>query len=289
MRISTKNFLRQDVPLYTGFDQLNISLVVGMFLVGLSLVGHGGLGMASTVIEPLQIHQERVTGTVRQWSLRLLLDQFQEQLGIKYQASNEVLEERVSVDLEGESLPQALDKILAQWDYAITVDPTGKVQEIFIVEKDPTKGSDETALQTEDDHSNSSNNFGVDKRTQKSMEELQGTAMVESPVASSTLDTSHPVVPQELSPQERRQLQDALNEAGMGILPPPDSLGMEVQQISVEDQQAILQSLDPATRGSLDEPGFQEMPIAPVSEEEANEILRSLNQSIGSAKGNSPP
>ena len=110
MRIKTKTMRGQDAALNTTFKKTNASLVVGMFLVSLFLVGSGGFVLASTVIEPLQIRQERVTGRVNQLSLRLILDQFQEQLGIEYQAPKEELEQPVSVDLQGESLPRALAK-----------------------------------------------------------------------------------------------------------------------------------------------------------------------------------
>jgi hypothetical protein len=85
--------LRQDVTLRTTFKKTNVLLVVGVFFVSLSFVGHGGFGLASMVNGPLQIHQESVTGRVLQLPLRSILDQFQEQLGIAYQAPKEELEE----------------------------------------------------------------------------------------------------------------------------------------------------------------------------------------------------
>jgi len=289
MRINTKTMLGQDVTLYTTFNKPKISLVLGMFLVSLFLVGHEGFGLASTVIGPLQIHQESVTGSVSQWPLGLILDQFQKQLGIEYKAPKEELEQPVSVDLHGESLPQALAKILAQWDYALKIDPAGNVQEIFVVKKNPAEWPGEKTLKTKDSQSDFSNYSEVDKRTREFMGGPQGTVMDETHVESPTFETSHPVIPQEPSHQDRRKLQDALDEAGMGILPPPDSPEMEVKQVSEEEQQAILQSLNPAPMGSLERAGYPDMNIAPVSEEEAQEILRSLNQSIGRSRDASPP
>jgi hypothetical protein len=93
-----------NMSLKTTFKKTNVLLVVGVFFVSLSFVGHGGFGLASMVNGPLQIHQEGVTGRVLQLPLRSILDQFQEQLGIAYQAPKEELEERVSIDLQGESL-----------------------------------------------------------------------------------------------------------------------------------------------------------------------------------------
>ena len=153
MRSNTKTMLGLDVTLKTTFKKTNALLVVGVFFVSLSLVGNDGVGLASRVNSPLQIHHESVTGSVMQSPLRSILDQFQEQLGIAYQAPKEELEERVSVDLQGESLPQALAKILAPWDYALTRDPAGRVQEIFVVRKIPTGEPEEKAIKIENDRS----------------------------------------------------------------------------------------------------------------------------------------
>ena len=141
------------MSLKTTFKKINVPLLMGMFLVGLSIVGNDGVGLASTVNGPLQIHQESVTGRVLQLPLRSILDQFQEQLGIAYQAPEEELEERVSFDLQGESLPQALAKILAPWDYALSIDPAGRLREIFVVRKIPTGEPEDKVIQKENDRS----------------------------------------------------------------------------------------------------------------------------------------
>ena len=286
MRVNTKNMRGQDVILNTTFNKTNTPLVVGIFLVGLFLAGTSGVGLPSTVIEPLQIHHESVTGSVSQLPLRRILDQFQEQLGVEYKAPKEELEQRVSVDLHGESLPQALAKILAQWDYALTIDSAGRVQEIFVVRKIPTGDPGKKTIKPEYDRSDFSNRGSKRGRT---FEEPQVAVMDERHVESPPFGTSPSVLPPGAPQQYERELQDAMDSAGMGIIPPAGYPEMEVHQVSDEEQNAILQSLIPRTMGSVEGAGEQEMNIAPVSEEEAQEILRSFNQSIGSSMGASRP
>ena len=283
MRINNKNMLRQDVTLNTTFKKIKVPLVVGVFLVSLCLVGNGGFGLATTVMGPLQIHYESVTGSVIQLPLRMILDQFQAQLGVAYQAPKEELEQRVSVDLHGESLLQALAKILAAWDYALTIDPAGRVQEIFVVRKIPTGSPEEKAIKAENDRSVAPHSSRSKKRVRAFMGESQGARMDERHGESPTVGTSDPVIQPGPPQQDERELWEAMDEAGMGIIPPAGYPEMEVNQVSDEAQKAFLQSLDPATNGSSAGTGFPGMNISPVSEEEAQEILRSLNQSIGNS------
>lgn len=289
MRINIKNILGQGVALNTTFKKTNAPLVVGVFFVSLYLVGNDGVGLASRVNGPLQIHQESVTGSVIQFPLRMILDQLQTQLGVAYQAPKEELEQRVSVDLHGESLPQALAKILAAWDYALKIDPAGRVQEIFVVRKIHTGGPEEKAIKADDDRSVVSNSSRWSKRDRKIMGGLQEAEMDERHVESPSFGTSHPVIQPEPPQFDEWELRDAMDAAGMEMIPPTGDSGMEVTQVSEEAQQAILQSFNPPAIGSFEGTGYQEMNIAPVSAEEAQEILRSLNQSIGSSMEASLP
>ena len=281
MRSNTKTMLRQDAALKPTFKKPNAPLIVGLFFVGLCLVGHGGVGLASMVIGPLKIHHESVTGSVSELPLRLILDQFQVQLGIAYQAPKEELEQRVSVDLHRESLPQALAKILAQWDYALTINPAGRVKEIFVVRKIPAGEPEKRTIKREYDRSDFSNRWS--KRSRTFMGEPQGAAMDERHVESPPFGTSPSVLQIGPSHQDERGIWDAMNVAGMGRIPPDGYPKMEVTQVSDETQKAFLQSLNPATNGSSAGTGFPGMNISPVSEEEAQEILRSFNQSMGSS------
>ena len=283
MRSNTKTMLGLDVTLKTTFKKINVPLLMGVFLVSLSLVGNDGVGLASRVNGPLQIHQESVTGRVWQLPLRSILDQFQEQLGIAYQAPKEELEERVSVDLQGESLPQALAKILAPWDYALTRDPAGRVQEIFVVRKIPTGEPEEKAIKTENDRSAAPHSSRSNKRGRAFMGKSQGARMDERHGESPAVGTSDPLIQPGSPQQDERELWEAMNDAGMGRIPPAGYPEMEVNQVSDEAQKAFLQSLNQQTNGSSAGTGFPGMNISPVSEEEAQEILRSFNQSIGSS------
>ena len=287
MRSNTKTMLGQNVTLKTTFKKTTALLGVGMFLGSLALVGHGGVGLASRVIGPLQIHHESVTGSVSQLPLRLILDQFKEQLGVEYQAPKDELEQRVSVDLHGEALPEALAKILAQWDYALTIDSAGKVQKIIVVRKIPTGGPEEKTITREYDQIDFSNRWS--KRGRTFMGEPQGAVMDERNGASPTFGTSHPVLPAGPPQQDERELQDAMDSAGMGIIPPAGYPEMEVHQVSDADEKRILESLNPRTIGSVEGAGDQEMSIAPVSEQEAQEILQSFTQSIGRSREGSLP
>ena len=121
------------------------------------------------------------------------------------------------------------------------------------------------------------------------MGEPQGAVMDERNGASPTFGTSHPVLPAGPPQQDERELQDAMDSAGMGIIPPAGYPEMEVHQVSDADEKRILESLNPRTIGSVEGAGDQEMNIAPVSEQEAQEILRSSTQSIGRSREGSLP
>ena len=122
-------------------------VAIGLVLVSLSLAGHIEVGWASTDSGPLQIEHERVSGTVTDVRLQRLLDQFHEQLGIDYQASKEELAKLVSVDLHQASIQQAVEKILATWDYALTRDQAGRIRHIFVLPKVLAGGMEEETIQ----------------------------------------------------------------------------------------------------------------------------------------------
>ena len=115
------------------------------------------------------------------------------------------------------------------------------------------------------------------------MGERRGARMDERHGESPTVGTPHPIIQPGPPQQDERELWGAMDDAGMGRIPPAGYPEMEVTQVSDEAQKAFLQSLNPQTNGSSAGTGYPEMNIAPVSEEEAQEILRSLNQSIGSS------
>lgn len=108
-------------------------LVAGILLLSVLVLGTGGLGVASEAHSLLQIQGDRITGVLTQVPLRMVLEQLQEKLAIKYVVPGEELDKPVSANLAGEPVTIALSKILASWDYALQVDQQGKVHQIFVV------------------------------------------------------------------------------------------------------------------------------------------------------------
>ncbi len=111
-------------------------LVLGIFLIFGTLMGQG---MASTPEVPLQVEGDRLTGHLSQVPLRTVLEQLQKQLGIKYEAPVEELNKVISVDLHQDKILPALAKILAQWDYAFTVNAAGRLQYLYVTPKAPPR------------------------------------------------------------------------------------------------------------------------------------------------------
>jgi hypothetical protein len=112
----------------------------GLVLVAFLLLGAlVGQGMALTPEVPLQVEGDRLTGHLSQVTLRTVLEQLQKQLGIKYEAPVEELNKVISVDLQQDKILPALAKILAQWDYAFTVNAAGRLQFLYVTAKAPPR------------------------------------------------------------------------------------------------------------------------------------------------------
>jgi hypothetical protein len=107
-------------------------LVLVVFLILGALIGQG---VALTSEVPLQVEGDRLTGHLSQVPLRTVLEQLQKQLGIKYEAPVEELNKVISVDLQQDKILPALAKILAQWDYAFTVNAAGRLQFLYVTPK----------------------------------------------------------------------------------------------------------------------------------------------------------
>lgn len=190
-----------------------------LFLGSLWLVGHGGVGLASTVSGPLQIDHKSVSGTLTHVPLQIILDQFHKQLGIDYKASKAELEKPVSVVLHQESVEEALAIILAQWDYALQADATGHIQQIFVVRKIVAGGAEEQSIKAEAGQRLTANTRRGRKRTRQSMREPHG---VLKEASSDPLDTMNPSLP-DISPvpphQDEERRWEAMVAAGMDISP----------------------------------------------------------------------
>ena len=109
-------------------------LVLLTFLV---LGGYRGEVLASTLEIPLQVEGDRLTGHLSQVTLRTVLEQLQQQLGITYEAPAEELDKVISINLQQDPILPALAKILAPWDYAFTVNAAGHLQFLYVTSKAP--------------------------------------------------------------------------------------------------------------------------------------------------------
>lgn len=208
-------------------------LAIGLFLISLGVVGTGGVGWALNDPGPLQIDQERVSGTVTQLPLRSILDQFHEQLGIDYRASKEELAKPVSVALHQASIQQALEKILATWNYALTKNQAGYIQHIFVLQKILAGGAEEKTIQAEAGRS----------LTPHSRDERDPRAAVEEAEMGIIPPTDHPdldITP--MSEGEQQGIVEALESATGESFNPE----LDITPMSDEEQQAIIQSMESA-------------------------------------------
>ena len=114
--------------------------ISGLALVVFAIFGALiGQVMALTSEGPLQVEDDRLTGHLSEVTLRAVLEQLQKKLGIKYEAPVEELNKVISVDLQQDKILPALAKILAQWDYAFTVNAAGRLQFLYVTAKAPPR------------------------------------------------------------------------------------------------------------------------------------------------------
>ncbi len=110
-------------------------MVYSGVLLGISLCGLADWALASDRQIPLKVDSGRLTGQLNQVTLRTVLGQLHEQLGLDYVAPDIELEKVISVRLQKEPLPRALSKILAQWDYAFTLNAAGNITTLYVMAK----------------------------------------------------------------------------------------------------------------------------------------------------------
>jgi len=128
---------------------LFLMLCGGIFL-GISLCGLPDWALASNRQIPLHVDSGRLTGQLHQVTLRTVLGQLHDQLGLDYVASDAELEKVISVSLQKEPLPRALSKILARWDYAFTLDAAGNITTLHVMAKvQPEVPSADTMVQNQ--------------------------------------------------------------------------------------------------------------------------------------------
>ncbi len=232
----------------TGRKRIASMLAFGLFLVSLGVAESNGVGLTSNGPGPLQIEQGRVSGRVTHLPLKILLDQFHEQLGIDYKVAYEELATLVSVDLQQASIQEALEKNLGTWDFALKMDHEGQIQHIFVVRKILADGVEEQTIKAQRRRS----------LTSPSPEaEEPWAAMADAGVDSPPM-----------SEGEEFALVDAL-ESLTGDLFEPE---LDITPMSEEEQQAILQTLDLPTGDPFD----PERDITHMSDEEQQAIIQAI-------------
>jgi hypothetical protein len=110
-------------------------IVCGGVLLSVSMLGLTGWALASDPLVRLHVDSGRLTGQLTQVTLRAVLGQLHNQLGIDYVAPDAELGKVISVTLQKEPLSRALSKILAAWDYAFTLDAAGNIKTLYVTAK----------------------------------------------------------------------------------------------------------------------------------------------------------
>lgn len=110
-------------------------MVCGGVLLGFCLCGLPDWALASDGQIPLHVDSGRLTGQLDQVTLRTVLGQLHKQMGLDYVAPEAELEKVISVRLQKEPLHRALSKILAQWDYAFTLNAAGNITTLHVMTK----------------------------------------------------------------------------------------------------------------------------------------------------------
>ena len=254
--------------------------VGGSLLLSLCLCGLPGLALGSDSTRSLQIEADRVTGQLTHVTLRRVLDQFHEQLGIDYVASETELDQFLSVELHNEPLSSALAKILAPWDYAFTTNKAGHLQTLYVMAKAPSevlqadrmakgRGSDIDIPKDSDfsKHGGGEPRFGLGRENQRAKKaSISEQPTSTFPAELKTMEgagmsasvTSTVAVPMEISPPgpgssmqilpvtgEGMQITPGDSAATMEIIPSTSYLPMEIQPVPEHVQQEMLRSLNP--------------------------------------------
>ncbi|MEO8326061.1 MAG: hypothetical protein ABI618_09445 [Nitrospirota bacterium] len=249
-------------------------------MIFLLLVGLRDGGWALTPEVPLQVEGDRVTGHLSQVTLRTVLEQLQKQLGIKYEAPVEELNKVISVDLQQDKILPALAKILAQWDYAFTVNAAGRLQFLYVTPKAaPGEAVSETRNPSE---VGSSNGLGeTDFRSDRQREPVQegvdtpsflshegkpdanfspsasslssspeGNSGLRAPVVGVPMDiqpvpagTTMPMVP--ASSGSGMQVRPPANSPDMPIIPATAYPPMEIEPVPSYLQEEMLRNMQP--------------------------------------------
>jgi len=236
-------------------------LSLGLFLANWGLGGPESQSWAVSGLGPLTIEQTRVSGTVSQVPLRVLLDQLQEQLGIIYTATPEELAKPVSVVLHQMSVPQALEKMLATWDYALQRDHMGRIRQLFVVKKNPVGEAEEQGIQGTLE--------SIQAKSVRRSRKREGGSLEQQYVTQREISSSTPIVSGTKHSDFSPQLPHHQNE-GNG------STSAEIERniipTPIWEQQVLLRDLE-AARGEI---LLNEMEILPTPEWEQQAIIQEL-------------
>ena len=110
-------------------------VVCGGVLLFVSLLGQARWALASGPVAGIHVDSGRLTAQLNQVTLRAVLGQLHDQLGIDYVAPHAELGKVISVTLKQEPLSGALSKILAPWDYAFTLNGAGQIKTLYLMVK----------------------------------------------------------------------------------------------------------------------------------------------------------
>ena len=110
-------------------------ILCGGVLFSVSMLGLPGWALASDQQVRLQVDSGRLTGELTHVTLRTVLGQLHDRLGIDYVAPDAELGKVISITLKKEPLSKALSKILAPWDYAFTLDAAGNIKTLYVTAK----------------------------------------------------------------------------------------------------------------------------------------------------------
>ncbi len=253
----------------------------GLILAALILLVclRGGV-LALTPEVPLQVEGDRLTGHLSQVTLRTVLEQLQKQLGIKYEAPVEEMNKVISVDLQQEKILPALAKILAQWDYAFTVNAAGRLQFLYVTPKaSPAETVSEARNPSEVGSSNAlgETDFRSDRQGEPVEEELdappflsqdgepdanfppsassfssspEGSSDLRAPVVGVPMDiqpvpagTTMPMIP--ASSGSGMQVTPSANSLDMPIIPATAYPPMEIEPVPSYLQEEMLRDMQP--------------------------------------------
>jgi hypothetical protein len=247
-------------------------VVCSVILLTLDVFGLAGRTMASDSLLHLHVDSGRLTGRLTHMTLHEVLGQLHDQLGIDYVVSDAELEKVISVTLQKEPVSMALSKILAQWDYAFTVNTAGKIKTLYVMAKVPPEELVPEAIdQVEalepygEDFRELSNAVQADQRSDMSREHpfyqqasLSGLHARES--AGRKAERSPGLVPMEIHPPVLGASMAILpaNQNTMGdtpggdnahnnmeIIPPTAYPPMNIQPVPDHVQQEMLLTLNP--------------------------------------------